>query len=934
MANLYDWLRDLEDAVAQRVLARQYYNDPVAYARDKLGVQLVGRQIAIANSITVPHARVFVNSCNGYGKCLGRQEVVTLADGSRVYAESLVGKEFELMTLVVGKPTKVKAKADWNQIEPVYELTTATGLKIVRSGNHPMFRGEGNFKAGCRPVIRQRGWTATACLEEGDLVAVAESLPAFGDSSLSDEEIKVLAYMIAEGGLTGNGCRFTQSPGVRLDEFQDCVAAMGCKATYNGSSYGYSISGNTGERYGAKRWLKNRVRDLIKDSGLHNKHSRDKFVPDEVCRLPKDKLALFLSRLYGCDGWVTAQILKNGRQQVEIGYCSASERLVRDVASLLIRFGIRSKIRYRQKVNAWCCEFHTREDIETFVREIGAFGKEEVCDRALELVSLKNGTLKWVYQKAPEGTRWDKVVSVRELPEEMTVIIEVPEHRTFLTDFYEHNSAAAGCCGVWFYDTRAEDCAVLLTAPTDRQVTEVLGHEVRKAWGNRPGIYPKQVKIEDKATGRLLLGFTAANESSFQGLRRRKTFVIFDEHNGIEKPIFAAARGILTGDETIWLCFGNPTDPGSAARFEEKMGEWHSIRLSWFEHPNTRLELLGEAPLVSAAARLGPLQENMKTWGTYVSRMELPGIDVDLLAPDTYGLESLSPQLEDAIRRRFPTTVWRPLMPEAFARVLGLYPPQSSYSAFSEALFEQARNRIILPGPNDKIVIGCDVARFGDDSTVIYARLGPICIYHEKFYNRDTEHTAGRLKEIARKLTDQFRPGADFRKVAIYIDDSGVGGGVVDKADGYSFIPVNGGSSAYDTEHYVNRKAELHFAAVTRFESGMVDLTQLPEPAYQELLKQAMVVQYNLDGMSRRRIEGKDVIKKADRLGYSPDDLDAFVYCYAGAGDGVGMRPGSAPIHRRDTFNLASENRDFAPENRPSPVRKEDRLSQYRRRKK
>ncbi len=45
------------------------------------------------------------------------------------------------------------------------------------------------------------------------------------------------------------------------------------------------------------------------------------------------------------------------------------------------------------------------------------------------------------------------------------------------------------------------------------------------------------------------------------------------------------------------------------------------------------------------------------------------------------------------------------------------------------------------------------------------------------------------------------------------------------------------------------------------------------------------------------------------------------------------MKPGSAPIHRRDTFNLASEKRDFVPEHRQSPVRKDDRLSQYRRRK-
>jgi len=935
MASVYDWLRDLEDAVAMRVLARQYYNDPVAYARDRLNVNLAGKQIAIANAVSEPPGRVWVNSCNGFGKCLSRHDVVTLADGSRVQAGSLIGEEFELLALVDGKPARVNAKADWNQLEPVYEITTATGLKIIRSGNHPLFAGNGLFRSGSRPIITPLGWASASSFKEGDLIATTEELPAFGDSSLSDEEIKVFAYMIAEGSLIGSACLFTQSPGVRLEEFQECVAAMGCDAKPTGTSYGYSVKDNTGETYGRCRWRKNRVRHMLRDAGLTGKHSRDKFVPDEVCRLPKEKLALFLSRLYGCDGWVVANPAKNGRTNTEVGYCSASERLVRDVASLLIRFGIRPKVRYRSTVNAWCCEFHTREDIEIFVREIGAFGKEEACERAVSMSSVKTKTLGWPKKNAPPGTRWDKVVSVRELPPEMTVAIEVPEHHTFLTDFYEHNSMVSGCLAVWFYDTRAEDCAVLMTAPTDRQVVEVLGHEVRKAWGNRPGIYPKQVKIEEKTTGRLLLGFTAANESSFQGLRRRKTFVVFDEHNGIEKPIYAAARGILTGDETIWLCLGNPTDPGSAARFEEKMGNWHSIRLSSFEHPNTPLEIMGQPPLVPQAVRLSPLLENMKTWGVYVGKAELAGIDLDLLDPMTYGLDVLSAELEDAIRRRFPSTVWRPLMPEAFARILGLYPPQSSYSAFSEALLERARNREIVPSIADRIVIAADIARFGDDASVVFARLGPVCIHHEKFYNRDTSYTAGRLKELAQILTDIYRPGSDPKKVAIYVDDDGVGGGVTDQADGYMFLPIRGGTNAYDTERYVNRRSELHFAAVTRLESGMIDLTGLPNDVYQELLKQAMVVQYNLDGMSRRRIESKDLIKKADRLGYSPDDLDAFVYCFASAGDGPGAKPSSAPIARRNVLDQSSFSRTVAPEGRQesSATRKEERLAHYRRRK-
>ena len=928
---VHDWLAGLGEAIKIKLREREYYDNPVLFIKEVLGRDLVPKQAFIANTLATPPHRVKVNSCNGFGKCLGRREIVTLANGSRVTAESLVGKDFELMTLVGGIPTTVFAKADWNQIEPVYELTTATGLRIVRNAKHPMFKGYGHFRDGTRPIIGQIGWEPLSSFKEGDLIATAECLPAFGEGDMPDEEIKILAYMIAEGGLTGNGCGFTQSPGVRLDEFCESVALVGCEAVSDGSDYGYRVRGTTGETYGRCNWKKNRVRELIRENGLNSKHLRDKFVPDSICRLPKEKIALFLSRMFGCDRWVTATELPRGRQQVEIGYCSASERLVRDVASLLIRFGIRPKVRYRENVRAWCCEFHTRDDIEIFVKEIGAYGKEEACDRALELISRRHGKLNWIIKKAPSGTRWDKVVSVRELPPEMTVAIEVPEHHTFLTDFYEHNTSVAADLAVWYYITRSPDCAVLMTAPTDRQVVEALGYEVRRAYGARGGMYPKQVKIED-TPGHLLLGFTASKEAAFAGIRRRRTFVIFDEHNGMAKTIYAATRGILTGDETYWLCLGNPTDPGSAAREEQLSGSWPSIiTLSSFEHPNVPRELLGLPVLVAAAVRLGPLIENMNSWGMWVDG-EGPETDIDLWDPDTYGLAEWSPEflvegpggpemmpeLLAAIQRKFPARYWRPTKPEAFARILGQYPPKSAYSVWNEKLLDDARRNLTFPSPADRIIIACDVARYGDDATAIHARRGMASIHHESYYNRDTSHTAGRLKQLARELCEKFDPENDPEKVAIYIDDDGVGGGVTDQAGEFNFIPVKNAAVANDPVRYFLRRSEMQFAAVKWCESGLMDLTRLDEKSYQEIRRQAMAVEYKLDGQGRMVVEPKDEVKKPKRLGRSPDDLDAFAMCYGGASYASHKPTGRVIIDRRDMRNPGDGHRDLSRAGLPS----------------
>ena len=150
-------------------------------------------------------------------------------------------------------------------------------------------------------------------------------------------------------------------------------------------------------------------------------------------------------------------------------------------------------------------------------------------------------------------------------------------------------------------------------------------------------------------------------------------------------------------------------------------------------------------------------------------------------------------------------------------------------------------------------------------------------MHHESANGWDTSETAGRLKEIAREWGRYC--GMEPQRVPVIIDDDGVGGGVVDKADGYNFIGLSGQSNAVDQEDYPNRRSELWFTVAERANEGRLSLARLGEDARRELRRQAMAPTWKLDSDGRRVVEPKDRTK--ERIKRSPDDMDAMNLAYA-----------------------------------------------------
>ncbi len=167
-----------------------------------------------------------------------------------------------------------------------------------------------------------------------------------------------------------------------------------------------------------------------------------------------------------------------------------------------------------------------------------------------------------------------------------------------------------------------------------------------------------------------------------------------------------------------------------------------------------------------------------------------------------------------------------------------------------------------------EVTIGCDVARFGDDETVIAKRVGQVVRIAEKFHGKPTTHTAGRVAHWA-------EGGA-----RIVVDDSGVGGGVTDqlRAMGLQVHAFNGGNAANRPNRFPNRRSEQWFEAAAQMEDIDLDVDE-------QLAADLTAPRYSYDLKLRQVVEKKEETKK--RLGRSPDRADAVLLTLSSGGPGA-----------------------------------------------
>jgi hypothetical protein len=159
------------------------------------------------------------------------------------------------------------------------------------------------------------------------------------------------------------------------------------------------------------------------------------------------------------------------------------------------------------------------------------------------------------------------------------------------------------------------------------------------------------------------------------------------------------------------------------------------------------------------------------------------------------------------------------------------------------------------------VVMGVDVARFGDDRSVITIIKGHKVLPQVIIRGMDTMQLAKRVYELS----------LEHLAESINVDVIGVGGGVVDALQSIG-CPVNGvnvAEPAWDSDKFANRKAEGWWVVRQRLLDGDLSL-----PDDKDLERELMCsYRYNLTG--KIVIEPKDAVKKV--LGRSPDMADSLV---------------------------------------------------------
>lgn len=355
---------------------------------------------------------------------------------------------------------------------------------------------------------------------------------------------------------------------------------------------------------------------------------------------------------------------------------------------------------------------------------------------------------------------------------------------------------AAGLVHWWLM--AHEESVVVTTAPTGRQVREVLWREIRGLASGRR-LYPsksvQEVQI-DITPKWFAIGLSTDAPDQLQGFHSPHLLVIVDEASGVMEPIYQAIDGLKP--ERI-LLIGNPlSNEGRFAR-DFAMPGISKIRISAFDTPN--------------------LKEGRVVWPGLVTQEEVNRLR------DRYGEDS---------------DVYR-------VRVMGEFPAADSTSLIAVGEIASAMERRVDPGHFEK-KMGVDVARFGDDRTAVVIRQANKVTRKETWSGRDLMQTTGEVLRIAKE--EKVLPGN------VFIDSIGAGAGVVDRLreQGWRVSAVNVAEKAKDDEQFLNLRAEIFHALKEWIASA-----ELPrDDDFYEL----SAIRYKFTSRGQLQIESKEDMKK------------------------------------------------------------------------
>lgn len=248
------------------------------------------------------------------------------------------------------------AISDWidSGIKPVHRVTTRTGRIVDVTGHHPF--------------LTVNGWTPLYELRVGDKIAVPRGVPCFGtDERMPRDLVRLMAYLIAEGGLSHKCPTFTNTDPALVEDFKTIVARHFSTCVVRQNQINYKVVRPTRRLWKSSP---NPLTDWLKELGLWGKLAEHKSFPACAWRWTRERLAEFLRVLFSCDGTIYSM---GGYPRIE--FAVASEKLAGDVHHALTRFGIVSKL-WRKGERCWRVEITEPESVAIYQEQIKWVGEK------------------------------------------------------------------------------------------------------------------------------------------------------------------------------------------------------------------------------------------------------------------------------------------------------------------------------------------------------------------------------------------------------------------------------------------------------------------------------------------------------------------------------------------------------------------------------
>lgn len=385
---------------------------------------------------------------------------------------------------------------------------------------------------------------------------------------------------------------------------------------------------------------------------------------------------------------------------------------------------------------------------------------------------------------------------------------------------------------------------VITTAPTNRQIEDVLWREIRSAFSQAKMALEGNMlrKALDISEDWFAVGFATDEPERMLGYHNANILVIGDDASGLSNEIYGAIENPLSTGNAHLLLISNPTQSIGAFRDTFTSPLYKKYHMSAFDTPN----LVG----------FGITREDIETgeWKKKWNNQPLP-------YPQLISPAKVAERFKEWGKGSYLYTVF----------ILGEFPESGVNSLCRLSDIEGAMSRILNQeeyGKNLKVA-ALDVARYGDDESAFAVRQGNKVVDIVTWAHQESTYTAGRTARLIR----------EHKPIRTYVDIVGLGAGVYDilkKEIGSEFkiMEFDSGKPALDTERFLNRRAEGYWEFNQKLSDGVLSL-----PMSDKLKAQLADVRYTYTPKGLLQIESKEDAKS--RGSKSPDIADAVMMTFS-----------------------------------------------------